>query len=61
MSKMLNMTFKHKLPIPMDIKAQFPITEEMQAPPNKFWYPLVAGDCFCPAMQQRKCRPSCNR
>ena len=30
MSKMLNMTFKHKLPIPMDIKAQFPITEEMQ-------------------------------
>jgi len=31
MSKMLNMTFKHKLPIPMDIKAQFPITEEMQA------------------------------
>ena len=31
MSKMLNMTFKHKLPIPMDIKAQFPITEKMQA------------------------------
>ena len=31
MSQMLNMTFKHKLPIPMDIKAQFPITEEMQA------------------------------
>jgi hypothetical protein len=31
MSQMLNMTFKHKLPIPMDIKAQFPITAEMQA------------------------------
>ena len=28
---MLNMDFKRKLPIPMDIKAQFPITEEMQA------------------------------
>jgi 3-deoxy-D-arabino-heptulosonate 7-phosphate (DAHP) synthase len=25
------MDFKRKLPIPMDIKAQFPITEEMQA------------------------------
>ena len=31
MSNMLNMDFKRKLPIPMDIKAQFPITEEMQA------------------------------
>ena len=31
MSQMLNMTFKHKLPIPMEIKKQFPITAEMQA------------------------------
>ena len=31
MSNMSNMDFKRKLPIPMDIKAQFPITEEMQA------------------------------
>ena len=25
----MNMNFSHKLPIPQDIKAQYPVTEEM--------------------------------
>ena len=27
----MNMTFKRKLPIPQDIKAQYPVTDEMTA------------------------------